>query len=128
MEPIMGRLVKDYMHLKSSSDVHRSIYGARARRLFLLKSMNMPVPRVILLSINTVRKIQAENKLDIEGILENFKEEDIFSVSFVNSAVSSRNLAVQCFEDFSSPPFSSICRFCIKIPSFEILFNARSIL
>ena len=76
----MGRLVKDYMHLKSSSDVHRSIYGARARRLFLLKSMNMPVPRVILLSINTVRKIQAENKLDIEGILENFKEEDIFSV------------------------------------------------
>ena len=80
MEPIMGRLVKDYMHLKSSSDVHRSIYGARARRLFLLKSMNMPVPRVILLSINTVRKIQAENKLDIEGILENFKEEDIFSV------------------------------------------------
>ena len=80
MEPIMGRLVKDYMHLKSSSDVHRSIYGARARRLFLLKSMNMPVPRVILLSINTIRKIQAENKLDIEGILENFKEEDIFSV------------------------------------------------
>ena len=54
--------------------------------------------------------------------------DDIFSVNFVSSAVSSRNLAVQCFEDFSSSPFSTICRFCIKIPSFEILFNARSIL
>ena len=59
---------------------------------------------------------------------EDDNRDDIFSVNFVSSAVSSRNLAVQCFEDFSSSPFSTICRFCIKIPSFEILFNARSIL
>ena len=54
----MGQLIKDYIYLKISSDVNRDVYGARARRLFLLKSMKMPVPAAVFLSISAIKKIQ----------------------------------------------------------------------
>ena len=76
----MGQLIKDYIYLKISSDVKRDVYGARARRLFLLKSMEMPVPGAVLLSISAIRKIQNGKRLDIEGILREFHSDDIFSV------------------------------------------------
>jgi pyruvate, orthophosphate dikinase len=76
----MGQLVKDYIHLKVSSKIKRDAYGARARRLFLLKSMKMPVPRAVLLSISAVRKIQTGKRLDIEGILAQFCSDDLFSI------------------------------------------------
>lgn len=53
----MKKVVNDYIHLTSQSEVKRTKFGARARRLFLLKSMSMPVPRAVLLSIDAVRKI-----------------------------------------------------------------------
>jgi hypothetical protein len=76
----MGQLIKDYIYLKISSDVKRDVYGARARRLFLLKSMKMPVPAAVFLSISAIKKIQNGKRLDIEGILREFHSDDIFSV------------------------------------------------
>ena len=61
----MGQLIEDYIYLKISSDVKRVVYGARARRLFLWKSMEMPVPGAVLLSISAIRKIQNGKRLDI---------------------------------------------------------------
>ena len=73
-------MVKDYIHLNSQCEVKRINFGARARRLFLLKAMDMPVPRAVLLSIDAVKKIQTGRKIDTGGILDVFNEEDIFSV------------------------------------------------
>ena len=60
----MKKVVNGYIHLTSQCEVKRINFGARARRLFLLKSMSMPVPRAVLLSIDAVRKIQTGKKID----------------------------------------------------------------
>ena len=57
-------MVKDYIHLNSQCEVKRINFGARARRLFLLKAMDMPVPPAVLLSIDAVKKIQTGRKID----------------------------------------------------------------
>ena len=76
----MKKVVNGYIHLTSQCEVKRINFGARARRLFLLKSMSMPVPRAVLLSIDAVRKIQTGKKIDTEGILAVFNEQEMFSV------------------------------------------------
>ena len=76
----MKKMVSDYLQLSSQYEVKRIDYGARARRLFLLKAMDMPVPKAVLLSIEAVREIQAGKRIDAKRILRVFDEQEIFSV------------------------------------------------
>ncbi len=76
----MKNVVNDYLQLSSQCEVKRIEYGARARRLFLLKAMNMPVPKAVFLSIEAVREIQAGKKIDSKRILEVFGKQEMVSV------------------------------------------------